>query len=142
MTSAASLSGVIRHLQPGDAPPDFDLLTRYAEHADEDAFAAVVRRYGGLVLGVARRQLADPQHAEDVFQATFLALARSAARLGGQTPLANWLYTVVLRQARKARVRAYRRAKVEQRAPQRIADSADPLSEISGRELLRVIDEE
>lgn len=144
MTTASHLTGVIRQFPStaGDALPDAELLACYAGHRDEAAFAAVVRRYGGLVLGVARRQLADPQQADDVFQATFLALARSAGRLHRQTPLANWLYTVALRQARKARARSARRAEVEQAAPPRPVTGNDPLAEISGRELLRVIDEE
>jgi RNA polymerase sigma factor (sigma-70 family) len=144
MSSGTSLTGVIRQFpsHAGDPLPDAELLTGYARRGDEAAFAAVVRRYGGLVLGVARRQLADPQQADDVFQATFLALARSAGRLGRQAPLANWLYTVALRQARKARVRAARRAEAEQFAPPRSACQTDPLDEITGRELLQVIDEE
>ena len=141
MSSGAALTGMIRHLNRGDAAPDSELLTRYAHHHDEAAFAAVVERYGGLVLGVARRQLAGSQNADDVFQATFLALARSANRLHEHTPLANWLYTVALRQACKARARDHRRTALEQSLPPRPA-SADPLDAISGRDLLRLIDEE
>src|SRR5437764_5337095 len=103
MDSTTALTGVMRQLrQPAADVPDGELLAGYARRGDEAAFAAVVRRYSGLVLGVARRQLADRDQAEDVFQATFLALARAADRLAGQAPLANWLYTVALRQARKA----------------------------------------
>jgi RNA polymerase sigma factor (sigma-70 family) len=144
MSSPSSLSGVIRQLpsHAGESLPDAELLACYARQRDEAAFATVVRRYGGLVLGVARRQLGDPQQADDVFQATFLALARSADRLRRETPLANWLYTVSLRQARKVRARAARRTEVEQASPPPPASSADPLAEITGRELLRVIDEE
>src|SRR5262245_46765953 len=104
MASTANVSGVIRQLQT-TSRSDAELLAAYARRADQAAFAALVQRYGGLVLGVARRQLADRQQSDDVFQATFLALARSAPRLGRQTPVANWLYTVALRQARKLRAR-------------------------------------
>ncbi|HUR55694.1 MAG TPA: sigma-70 family RNA polymerase sigma factor, partial [Gemmataceae bacterium] len=141
MSSGADLTGVIRHLQANDSVPDSELLTRYTRHRDEAAFAAVVERYGGLVLGVARRQLAGNQNADDVFQATFLALARSANRLSEHIPLANWLYTVALRQARKARARESRRATVEQSLPPR-PPTGDPLDAITGRDLLRLIDEE
>lgn len=122
--------------------PDSELLGRYVRNHDQGAFEALVHRYGGLVLGVARRQLAPAQPVEDVFQATFLALARSASRLHRQTPLANWLYTVALRLARKARSRAVRQFEAERAAPQRGDSSNDPLAEISGRDLLRAIDEE
>ncbi|MFL5341267.1 MAG: sigma-70 family RNA polymerase sigma factor, partial [Gemmataceae bacterium] len=135
-------SGVIPYLraQLGHAATDGELLAQYLHGRDQAAFAAVVQRYGGLVLGVARRQLADREQADDVFQATFLALARSADRLGRRGPLANWLYTVALRQARKARIRAARRRDREQAVAR--PPAGDPLDEISGRELLRVIDEE
>lgn len=139
MAASSAVAGVVRHLSA--AADDAELIERYAGDGDEAAFAAVVQRYGGLVLGVARRQLADPGRAEDVFQATFLALARAAGRLRRQTPLANWLYTVALRQAKKARVRAARRDAAERSVPV-TASSADPLAAITGRELLRVIDDE
>jgi RNA polymerase sigma factor (sigma-70 family) len=100
-----------------------------------------MRRYGELVLGVARRQLADRQRAEDIFQATFVALARRAPRLTRPVPLANWLYTVALRLARQARVTETRRAARERRLGLRPAPP-DPLAEVSGRELLGIIDEE
>ncbi|HYT92752.1 MAG TPA: sigma-70 family RNA polymerase sigma factor, partial [Gemmataceae bacterium] len=144
MSSDAIQTSLIRYLraQAGGALTDGELLARYARGRDEAAFAAVVQRYGGLVLAVARRQLADAHQAEDVFQATFLALARSAERLGRDAPLANWLYTVALRTARKARVRAARRRDYEKAGAVPPAPPADPLAAVSGRELLRAVDEE
>jgi RNA polymerase sigma factor (sigma-70 family) len=144
MSSGETLKGVVRHLRAtlGNAPTDLELLTRYAQRRDEAAFADLVRRHGGLVLGVARRQLSDVHQADDVFQATFLALARSAPRLGRPVSLASWLYTVALRQARKARLGGARRASRERAVAARPAPPADPLAEISGRELVALIDEE
>jgi RNA polymerase sigma factor (sigma-70 family) len=144
MSSGASQTGLIRYLraQAGGALTDGELLARYSNGRDETAFAAVVQRYGGLVLAVARRQLADTQQAEDVFQATFLALARSADRLSQAVPLANWLYTVALRTARKARLRDARRRDYEKAGAALPAPPADPLAEVSGRDLLRAVDEE
>lgn len=144
MSSSAALTNAIRRLRPpgGDAPADPVLLDRYARRGDQEAFTALVRRYGPLVLGVARRQLADRHRADDVFQATFLALARSAARLGGRPELTNWLYTVALRQARRARGRDARRAAVEGAAPPRQRGDGDPLAAVTGRELLRAVDDE
>ena len=141
MNSGNALAGLIRqvHSQDGAEPADGDLLARYTT-GDGEAFAALVRRYGGLVLGVTRRQLAG-RGADDVFQATFLALARAAGRLETRPTLANWLYTVALRQARKARARDARRESLESTITVRRV-AADPLDEITGRELLQVIDEE
>ena len=65
---------IIRHLKPSDA----ELLARYVRR-DEEAFAALVRRHGPLVLGVCRRIASHAQDAEDAFQAVFLILATKAA---------------------------------------------------------------
>src|SRR5437660_9445837 len=143
MRSTDVLAGVVDHLRRrcGDPVPDGELLARFAGLRDEAAFAELVRRHGGLVLGVARRQLGDCQRAEDVFQATFLALARQAPRLGRPESLVNWLYTVALRQAHKTRLAAVRHYA---RRDHVIPPSAppDPLAEVSGRELVAVIDAE
>src|SRR5205807_8773010 len=114
---------------------------RFAARRDEAAFAELVGRHGGLVLGVARRHLPDREAAEDVVQATFIALARGAARLGRPPSLVNWLYTVAVRQGRTARARAGRQAAHLSRisAP---APVPDPLAEVSGRELVTIIDDE
>src|SRR5262245_16612317 len=138
MGSGNTLTGVIRQIrsQAGGEPADHELLSHYARTGDGAAFRALVERHGGLVLGVARRQLSDRHRAEDVFQATFLALARSAGRLERHAALANWLYTVALRQARKARGRDARRQTLEQAAPVRTEAGTDPLDEITARELL------
>src|SRR5438874_13417097 len=119
MRSTDLLAGVVDHLRRrcGDPVPDGELLARFVRLRDEAAFAELVRRHGGLVLGVARRQLGDRQQAEDVVQATFLALARQAARLGRPDSLVNWLYTVALRQARKAKLGAARRATRQRQIP-------------------------
>ncbi len=145
MNSGERLQGVVQHFRTklGDnTATDRELLARYAHQRDEAAFTALVKRHGRLVFGVARRQLCDGHQAEDVFQATFLALARSAARLGKPGSLANWLYTVAVRLARKARLRAARRSAHEKTLTPRPASTPDPLAQLSGRELLDLIDEE
>ncbi len=58
---------------------DAELLHAFVAGRDEQAFAALVRRHGGLVLATARRITENATDADDVFQATFLALARDAA---------------------------------------------------------------
>jgi RNA polymerase sigma factor (sigma-70 family) len=59
------------------------------------------------------RQLLDDHHAEDAFQAVFLVLACKARSIRDPDKLANWLYGVALRTARKARGRLARRYKNE-----------------------------
>jgi hypothetical protein len=60
---APSLHQVLAHLQRWTLAPTADLsdsvlLGRYVQHRDEAAFAALVARYGALVLRVCRRILA------------------------------------------------------------------------------------
>jgi hypothetical protein len=87
---------------------DRQLIERFHTMAGppaEDAFAALVSRHGPMVLKICRQILGDRQLAEDAFQAVFLVLARRAGSLYDPDRLANWLYGVTLRTARKARDR-------------------------------------
>jgi RNA polymerase sigma factor (sigma-70 family) len=113
--ATGQLNGVIRHLRrarllrDGDGLTDGQLLERFVAGRDEVAFEVLVRRHGPLVLGVCRRVLGNVHDADDAFQATFLVLVRKAASLRSTGPLANWLYGVAYRTARKARQLTARR---------------------------------
>jgi uncharacterized protein (TIGR03435 family) len=71
---------------------DWQLLRDYAQRNSEEAFRALVDRYAGLVYHAALRQSGNPQTAEDVAQAVFIALARKAHRLPRGTVLSGWLF--------------------------------------------------
>ncbi len=101
---AATLSARLHaHFAPlHDAPtPDADLLARYARHGDAGAFAALVKRHGGMVAAVCRKRLGHAQDAEDAAQAVFLALARKADRVHGAAPVAAWLYGAAVKACRE-----------------------------------------
>lgn len=101
-----------------DERSDADLLRAFVKTRDEQAFAALVRRHGPLVLATARRATGNPADADDVFQATFLLLARNAAAVRNPAAVAGWLHGVANRMARTARRAAARRRTHEARAPE------------------------
>lgn len=93
---------------PGSLP-DAELVRRFADGRDEAAFAALVERYGPLVLGICRRSLGHVQDAEDAAQAVFLVLARNAGRVRKQASVGCWLHGVAVRVCRKALARRAKR---------------------------------
>ena len=95
---------------------DHELLERFLADRDENAFEALVRRHGPMVLAVCRRILRDPQDAEDAFQAAFLVFVRKAASIARPELLGNWLYGVASRTARAARAAAEKRRVMEGQA--------------------------
>jgi RNA polymerase sigma factor (sigma-70 family) len=133
------IRGMIAAEQTGQLA-DGELLERFAARREEAAFAALVRRHGPLVFGVCRRVLHNRHDAEDAFQAAFLALARHAGVVGRRGSVGGWLHLVAYRAAVRARSRALKREEHERRAEQRA--TADPLAELTGRELLALLDEE
>jgi RNA polymerase sigma factor (sigma-70 family) len=136
---------LLRHIRKLAAPQvgavsDCELLRRFAERRDEEAFAALLQRHGAMVLRVCRRIFPNSPDAEDAFQATFLAFARKAGAIHWHESAAGWLYSAACNTARRARDAALRRSRHERRAPARVGP--DPLTEISARELLTALDEE
>src|SRR5262245_4060664 len=134
----------LRHVRSlaaeGGRPTDAHLLERFAG-GDEESFAALVRRHGPMVLGVCKRVLHNHHDAEDAFQATFLTLARKARSIGKGSSLGSWLYQVAYHAAIKARARSAR-APQEGLPDESGAPLADPLAELSARELLAALDAE
>jgi RNA polymerase sigma factor (sigma-70 family) len=120
--------------------PDRELLEHFLSRRDAAAFAELVRRHGRMVRGLALRVLRNEQDAEDVFQATFLALSRQATSLRPRESLGGWLHRVAFRLAQKARIDAARRRKHEGLAA--AAEVADPLAQITLREAHEVLDRE
>src|SRR5437764_3912777 len=99
------------------AAPDEQLLDRFVAERDEDAFTVLVRRHGALVRAACRRVLDHEEDVEDVFQATFLVLARQARSVRRRDAVGAWLYGVARRLALRARVAAARRRRHERQVP-------------------------
>ena len=142
-TIPADLIQYIRRLVTSvstDPATDAALLEGFVQHRDEDAFAAILSRHGSSIMRLARRVLGDMHAAEDVFQATFLILARKAAVLEKDRSLGNWLYTVARNTALKAKAGAARRRDHERQvAPMR---ATQPATDSSRRELFPILDAE
>ncbi|MDY3555808.1 sigma-70 family RNA polymerase sigma factor [Gemmata sp. JC717] len=99
---------ILRRLEPA-AAPDGELLARFAAHRDQNAFTELVRRHGGMVLGVCQRVTRSRADAEDAFQAVFLVLAKKADAVRDTKALGSWLYGVAYRVALRSRQAAGRR---------------------------------
>lgn len=97
---------------------DWQLLRQYAEQNSQEAFATLTRRYVNLVYSVCRRELSDPDLADDVTQAVFLILARKASGLRRGVILSGWLFQTARFAAKNARTREQRRRRHEQEAAQ------------------------
>jgi RNA polymerase sigma factor (sigma-70 family) len=133
----------IRRLSGSPCDPDSDdqLLERFRARRDEAAFTALVRRHGAMVFGVCRRVLRHEQDAEDVFQATFLVLARKAASLRPHRSLGGWLHEVAYHLALRARENKARRQKSENEV-RSMTPREEPAQEVCQRELRSLLDEE
>jgi RNA polymerase sigma factor (sigma-70 family) len=136
MTRPGLRSLIRRLVSPTHARfPDQLLLEQFLTHNDEAAFAALVERHGTMVLGVAWNVLRHAQDAQDVFQATFLVLARQAHAVRDRNSVGSWLHGVAHRLALKARTAAATRRRYETHTPERTAaESPDDLTwrELSG----------
>jgi len=119
---------------------DDQLLTRFFQEREDAAFGVLVERYGPLVYGVCRRILNDSNDAEDAFQATFLVLVRKGGTLRDPGRLANWLYGVAYRTARKLRAKAALRTKSERQAGEMPTKS--DVADMTYEELQAILDEE
>ena len=104
---------------------DSDLLRKYVDDGDEDAFAQIVDRHIDMVYAAANRQLGRSSHAEDVTQAVFIVLAKKAVKVDGNT-LAGWLVKAARLMAMQAIREEWRRKQREQQAAVMKAESYRP----------------
>jgi len=118
---------------------DRDLLQAFVQRGENDAFTELLRRHGPMVLHLALHLLHHRQDAEDVFQATFLTLARQARSLRSESSLAAWLHRVAWRLAVRSRSASKRRNKP---LPLSTPEQRNPADEISLRESQELLHQE
>ncbi|MEM7624050.1 MAG: sigma-70 family RNA polymerase sigma factor [Planctomycetota bacterium] len=113
---------------------DLDLLRRYIDADDAEAFAQLVRRHTSLVYFTCLRVLGDRERAEDAAQETFQRLMRHPEKVSHS--LSAWLHRVATRHsidvlrsdtARRRRERAYQDRLERRRKP------AEPWSDVSAQ---------
>jgi RNA polymerase sigma factor (sigma-70 family) len=120
---------------------DRQLLERFLDRGDQDAFTALVTRHARTVLAACRYVLSDPADVDDAFQATFLVLFKKARGLPREESIGRWLYAVAHRIAVHARADAARRRNREASAGRRRqAKAAKP--DLSWREACAILHEE
>ncbi|MBI3408148.1 MAG: sigma-70 family RNA polymerase sigma factor [Planctomycetes bacterium] len=152
-TQTAALLGCVRSLKQREearALSDGELLRRFIGQNDETAFRAIVGRHGPMVFRVGLRLLHSEQDAEDVFQATFLVLAKKAAAVQRQDSIGSWLFGVAYRLAwRMKRSLARQRVRDMRARDMRVRDMRargkrcpDPLAALSVREAQEIVDAE
>jgi RNA polymerase sigma factor (sigma-70 family) len=136
------LSQYLRCLRTGysDSSSDHELLQRFVACREEAAFAVLVQRHAAMVLGLSRSILRNHHDAEDIFQATFLVLARKAGSIRKGESVGSWLYAVAHRLAHKARVNTGKRRHTEQQAA--VPTEQMPMDEATWGELRDILHEE
>ncbi|MGD8238426.1 MAG: sigma-70 family RNA polymerase sigma factor [Armatimonadota bacterium] len=105
---------------------DLELLGRYADGRDAEAFAELVARHRDMVYAACYRVLASRADAEDSTQDCFLSLARDAGSV--RTSVAGWLHRVAVRTSMAARRRDRTRRKTEREAATAMADGSPETS--------------
>ncbi len=122
---------------------DADLLRRYANEGEEQAFAELVRRHVNLVYSAALRQLNGDAHlAADATQLVFTDMARKAGTLARHRVLAGWLFTST-RFATAKLVRGERRRQVREHEAHRLHELMhdDPSARLDWDRVRPVLDE-
>lgn len=139
-----------------DYASDAILLERFARDREEAAFVALVQRHGPMVQRICRRILRNEQDVEDVFQATFLILARKATGIAWRDSVSGWLSAVARRLAMNARSGSARHrgretsitaltggsANGDGRLPEKYHPVIDGSAEVEHRDLRRILDDE
>jgi RNA polymerase sigma factor (sigma-70 family) len=101
---------------------DADLVARCLDE-DDEAWAALVRRYQRLIASITRKFRLSNEDAADVYQAVNLALFQQLQSLRQLEKLSSWVITVAVRECWKLRERERRTASLED------PDVAEPSSE-------------
>jgi RNA polymerase sigma factor (sigma-70 family) len=104
---------------------DAQLLQRFLDSKEELAFAEIVHRHGAMILRVGQRILRNDSDAEDIFQATFLLLARKANSIRKLDSLSSWLFGVAYRLSQRLRLQQSHRQQIEKKVVSKETDNSE-----------------
>lgn len=93
---------------PSRVPSDDESLVERAREGDEQAFAALVRRYTPMLMRLARMYVPTDALAEDVVQETWVAVVRGLERFEGRSSFKTWLFRILVNRAKTRGVREHR----------------------------------
>ncbi|MCU0708104.1 MAG: sigma-70 family RNA polymerase sigma factor [Pirellula sp.] len=107
MIPSFAIYSCMRSFEPSLFPPvdsrpeiaDEDLVSRYREHRDPADFEKLMRRYERELFTFLRRFLGNAQHAEDVFQGTFLSVHLRIDQFEPGKRFRPWLYAIASNKA-------------------------------------------
>jgi RNA polymerase sigma factor (sigma-70 family) len=106
---------------------DAELVTRFAQKQDEEAFAVLLRRHGQTVRWRCRNQLgAKAEDAEDACQEAFLVLMKEAKTLPRPEGVGKWLWEVARRRCLNILCRPSRTREWQDEPGEPIDDDPDP----------------
>jgi RNA polymerase sigma-70 factor (ECF subfamily) len=95
---------------------DEELLARLRD-GDEAAFVALVGRYQGSLLRVARTFVPSDAVAEEVVQDTWMGVVRGIDRFEGRSSFKTWLFRILVNRARTSGVREHRHVSIDSTEP-------------------------
>lgn len=81
------------------SPAEDQSLVAALKTGEEQAYEQLVRRFGGWLLGVARRLVHGEQEAQDALQDAFLSAFKAIDRFQGDASLATWLHRITVNAA-------------------------------------------
>jgi RNA polymerase sigma-70 factor, ECF subfamily len=97
-------------------PTDEDLMQQL-RGGDEVAFGALVDRYHGRLVGLARSVVGSAPLAEEAAQETWIAVLRGAERFEGRSAARTWLFRICVNRARSIGRREGRTTPVDTSEP-------------------------
>lgn len=105
-----------------------DVLLASAQRGDQNAFAALVRRYQAMVYNLAFSLLGEAEAAADAAQEAFLRAWRGLPTFAGNSSFSTWLYTIAHRTSLTISTRSRRTVPLAEVPEPRAGEDSDPFT--------------